>query len=283
MSKLRRILLAAAALVTGSAMALGLALTTANEAEVSPLTGKQWVAAIERTEQQGTLTYFVAIQNGYSIPAASSGYILGDCGSDKCGAGYCDPFSQTCAGSGGGACETSDDCGMCGREDKACGANSECAITACDVKADSHPRTLTYPYRIGGLVNGWRLARVTSPRYFALGWKQLASEAAEVRFYKSYADVVTSCLANFTPVQCRNLVSGVSECWLNTSDGSYCRYGLTYAVGVGGVNPDGSPATCTVGVNHVPFPCSDEGRGQAWAAQAPTEAWPDDADLELPE
>ena len=236
MSKLKRILIAAAALVTGSAMALGLALTTANEAEVKPLTGKQWVAAIERTEQQGTLTYFVAIQNGYAIPAASSGYILGDCG--------------------GGACT---------------------------VKGSNHPKELTYSYRLSDVVNLWRLARVTSPRYFALGWKQLASEAAEVRFYKSYADVVASCLTNFTAVQCRSLVSGVSECWLNTSDGSYCRYGLKYDVGLGGVNPNGSPATCDVGVNHVPFPCSDEGRGQAWAAGAPTETFPDDADLELPE
>ena len=50
MTRLKRILLAAAALVTGSAMALGLALSTANQADVQPLTGRDQpvVAFLER-------------------------------------------------------------------------------------------------------------------------------------------------------------------------------------------------------------------------------------------
>ncbi len=235
MTRLKRILLAAAALVTGSAMALGLALSTANVADPEPLTAREWKNRLYRISQQPRITYFVAIQNGTSVPAASSQYILGDC-----------------------------------------------AAGTCVVKGDNSPATLEYPYTVSSLVNGWRLAKVHSPRYFALGWKQAAAETAGLRFYSSYADVAAACVANFTLGECRSLISGVSDCWRNTADGTYCRYGLQYGPGVGGVDAAGVPVTCTVGASHVPYPCSDEGKGLAWAAGAESETWPADEELDLP-
>jgi hypothetical protein len=139
---------------------------------------------------------------------------------------------------------------------------------------------LQYGYTRSSLVNGWRLYVVDSPRYFALGWKQLATEHAEVRFYRSFADVKADCLVHFTGSQCRNLIDGVNRCWLRP-DGQLCRgtnpgeWGL-YGPGVGG------DVVCTPGIDDVPYPCSDKGRGQAWAVRAHFEDFPTDEDLELP-
>jgi len=227
----KRILAAAAALVTAGSMALGLALSTANVADPEPLNCRDWKVQAQRLQHSQRITYFVAVQDGYTVPAASSTRIIGDC------------------------------------------AGGECVVDKCG-------EPISYSYSMSPLVNGWRLARVTSPRPFALAWKELAAEHAEVRFYQSYADVAAACLANFTPAQCRTLVGGVADCWLNTSDGTYCRYGLKYGPGLGGVDAAGLLVTCALTLNHVPIPCTDMGRGAAWAAQAHTEAWPADEDLD---
>lgn len=45
------------------------------------------------------------------------------------------------------------------------------------------------------------------------------------------------------------------ECAMR-ADGNLCRYGRLYGPGLGGVNPDGSPATCAIRPEDKPWPCT---------------------------
>lgn len=84
MKKLKRILAYAAALITAGGMALGLALSTANQAEVKPLTCGQWDRVLTRAKQQRSMTWFIAVKSGYVLPPASSERILGNCSEGEC-------------------------------------------------------------------------------------------------------------------------------------------------------------------------------------------------------
>lgn len=53
------------------------------------------------------------------------------------------------------------------------------------------------------------------------------------------------------------------QCW-RLPNGDLCRFGLRYGPGVGGVNPDGTPATCT------PAPATDE----PWPCTGDSAEWP---------
>lgn len=53
------------------------------------------------------------------------------------------------------------------------------------------------------------------------------------------------------------------QCW-RLPNGDLCRFGLRYGPGVGGVNADGSPATCT------PAPATDE----PWPCTGDSADWP---------
>lgn len=129
---------------------------------------------------------------------------------------------------------------------------------------------ITYSYRRSGALGGWRMYLMTGDPYFARSWQVLAGTTAEVRYFGGWADVVAGCLDLTTGANCRTLLSGISNCWRRT-DGYYCRDGLLYGPGLGGVNTDGSPATCSPGATDIPFPCRDLGRGPGWAETAVTE------------
>lgn len=54
------------------------------------------------------------------------------------------------------------------------------------------------------------------------------------------------------------------DCW-QLASGDLCRFGRRYGEGVGGVNADGSPATCT------PDPANDK----PWPCTGPSADWPE--------
>lgn len=87
MSKLRRVLAAAATLVVGSGLTIGLALNQAGQAE--GMSAKEWCAAIQRVNDiQKQDRFFVALQPGNPVPDAwpegESGRVLGDCAGGTC-------------------------------------------------------------------------------------------------------------------------------------------------------------------------------------------------------
>ena len=121
---------------------------------------------------------------------------------------------------------------------------------------------------------GWRIYRMHGDAYFARSWQLGADLTNDVRWLGSWSDVVEACLANFTAAQCRNALGQVSECW-RYPDGSLCRsydssaeLGLRYGPGLGGVNRDGSFATCTLTADARPIPCGDNGEGFGYVERA---------------
>ena len=125
----------------------------------------------------------------------------------------------------------------------------DCANNTCTVEPQGCPKPVTYTYERSGAVNGWRLFKVRGPRYFAAGWRALATEQpSNVRFFRGYKELAPACLAHFTAAQCRALVNDVNPCW-KRADGSLCRYGRLYGPGQGG------EALCSPGAGYVPFVC----------------------------
>ncbi len=140
-------------------------------------------------------------------------------------------------------------------------AQGECVIpTPCGTE-------YRYPFDLSPAVNGWRLARAYAHPYIAGGWQELATTVgpSSLRYWSVRSAVVTTCTGLMTLANCRTLLAGVDDCWLR-SDGQQCRAGRLYGPGLGGVNPDGTAATCSPQVGDAWIACSDGPRGRGWAA-----------------
>jgi hypothetical protein len=137
-----------------------------------------------------------------------------------------------------------------------------------------------YPFDISPAVNGWRLARVYAHPYIAGGWSELATAVgpSSLRYWSVRSSVVAACLGLLTQLQCRSLFQGLDDCWLRT-DGQQCRGGRLYGPGLGGVNADGSAATCSVQASDTWVACSDAGRGVGWALTSYDDSAPVELDL----
>ena len=231
MSRLKRILAAAAVLVAGGLYlggdAISDALRDANQADVEPLDCPEWQDAMQRVERGRSVTFYVAVQAGYSLPTASASRVLGTCAAGKCMLGT----------------------ELCGR--------------------------YSYAFAVSPAVGGWKLARATANPYIAGGWKELASDNAEVKFWGAHKDIQPACLAALTPIQCRNLLGSLGDCWRKPS-GDLCRYGRLYTT-----NRPGVDESCTPGVNDSWYPCTDEGHGKNWGELSRTEELPPDEELDL--
>lgn len=155
----------------------------------------------------------------------------------------------------------------------------ECAAGECVIPTPCKSN-YRYPFDVGPAVEGWRLARVYAHPYIAGAWQKLAAEVGDdsLRYWSVRSEVVSSCVGLLTADQCRDLLRGVDDCWLRT-DGAQCRGGLLYGPGLGGVNADGSPATCTVQASDTWVACSDANRGKGWALRSCDAPAPEVLDL----
>lgn len=83
MSRLKQVLSAAAALVLGSALAIGVALNQAGQSEgMSP---EEWCSLVERAKDPiRQHSFFIAIQPGNDIPEAYGDRLLGSCEGGTC-------------------------------------------------------------------------------------------------------------------------------------------------------------------------------------------------------
>ena len=233
-ARIKRILQAAALLVAGGA-ALTVAITTANQADVQPLTCPEWEVALASLGDQQR-EFFLAASSTYiqaGVPTVSATRPLGTCAAGEC-------VIQT----------------PCGTEYR-------------------------YPFDLAPAVNGWRLARVYAHPYIAGGWQELATAvgASSLRYWSVRSTVATTCVGLLTQLQCRTLFASLDDCWLRT-DAQQCRGGRLYGPGLGGVNADGSAATCTVQATDAWIACSDGPRGRGWALNTYNAAAP--AELDLP-
>jgi hypothetical protein len=141
----------------------------------------------------------------------------------------------------------------------------ECAGGECVIAASGCSARLAYRYTVSGAHGGWRLLKIESPLYFGRGWQQLAvDDPSNVMFWRGWKEARGDCLASLAPAVCESLLGDISPCWKRL-DGFRCNRGLLYGPGLGGVNADGSDATCSVGATDAWAPCNDEGHGPAWA------------------
>jgi hypothetical protein len=151
--------------------------------------------------------------------------------------------------------------------------SSRCRVTS----GDCPNASVGYQFRRSSLVNGWRLWRIVSPRSFVPAWRELATDNPDdVRFWAAHANVQARCRnapAGFTNAQCRTMISDVENCWL-LDTGNYCRDGLEYGPGLGGSQ------VCAPVNSSRPFPCGDDGQGQAYLDEATTREFPPDRELE---
>ena len=124
-----------------------------------------------------------------------------------------------------------------------------CAAGVCTVEPQSCPTPVTYTYERSAPVSGWRLYRVRGPKYFAVGWRALATaQPASVRFYRGWAELAADCLTHFTAANCRTLADGAGVCWKRAGN-QYCRKGRLYGPGLGGVG------ACSPQAGDSPYPC----------------------------
>lgn len=148
----------------------------------------------------------------------------------------------------------------------------DCAAGDCAAKPAGCETAYSYTYQRSGSVGGWRLYRLRGPAYFAKGWGALAtSNPSQVRAYRGWKEVGADCLAHFTGAQCRALLGGTGVCWRRGTQ--YCRNGLLYGPGLGGVNADGTPATCSAQAGDTPFPC--KGASADYAARVIAADYPE--------
>lgn len=216
MTRLRALLVAAAALVAGGT-ALTLALRNAGLSLVPPMTCSEWSRLVTEAQQLPPSDWFMAGASGYSPPTTISDRVLGECAAGKC----------VVAPQG---CEAS----------------------------------YSYDFDRSPAVNGWFLYHFRGPLYFAEGWRQLATAVpASAKFFEGWKDVWAKCTALATVARCLQMLDGAGACW-KRAGGFYCRKGLLYGPGLGGVNADGSPATCAPAAGDVPYPCSSPD-GERWA------------------
>lgn len=156
-----------------------------------------------------------------------------------------------------------------------CGAQG-CRLSPAGCNVD-----IDYSAERSGSLGGWRLYRLQGPRYFARAWRELAStEPASVKFFRSWKDLGADCIATGrTAAQCRAIIASVpGVCWRRGAQ--YCRDGLLYGPGLGGVDSAGNLVTCSPQAGDVPYPCDDGGRGAEWADRAVVDAFPSDEELE---
>lgn len=81
MTRLRRILAAAAALIVGGT-GIYQAIDTANQADAQPLSGAEWAAAAARLKAARPVEFYVLVDESYAPPQAHGGRILGECSND---------------------------------------------------------------------------------------------------------------------------------------------------------------------------------------------------------
>jgi hypothetical protein len=124
-----------------------------------------------------------------------------------------------------------------------------------------------YEYKRAASVANHRVYALRGDRYFARSWFDGANLTVNVKWLGGWKDVKAACLSRWTAVQCRSALGQVSQCW-RLGDGTQCRdydataqQGRLYGPGVGGVNADGSPATCVLDAGALPIPCDDNGEG----------------------
>jgi len=141
----------------------------------------------------------------------------------------------------------------------------DCAGGECEVTTSCAP--YSYFFETSSSVGGFRLAKARGHPYFAGSWEELATEESGLTFWGSRGEVQAACIASpLTAGQCWQLMSQLDDCLLR-SDGQLCRYGRLYGPGVGGVNTDGSPATCSPQAGDEWVSCSDLTKGPGWAVR----------------
>lgn len=101
----------------------------------------------------------------------------------------------------------------------------ECSGGTCTIAPAALPDcAYTYQYDCGPQVVGWRVCDVWAHPYVAKGWKLAAADLAYLRWFGSFAEASSTCLANFTGQQCLQLFDADRKCWL-LGDGRVCRFG----------------------------------------------------------
>lgn len=135
----------------------------------------------------------------------------------------------------------------------------DCAAGQCTIQPQGCAEKFSYTFERGAPTGvGWRLTRFKGPGYAAVSWRALAaSNPSNARFYGSWGELTTACLAQFTAAQCRALAATLgSVCWKRGAQ--VCRNGRLFGPGLGGVTCSGgtcTAATCTVQAGDVPYPC----------------------------
>lgn len=281
MTKLKRILSAAAALVLAGGITVAVALRDAGQQEGSNCA--EWAQMVEKvSDAQAARQFYLAVQDGATIPKAAGSYLLGDCAT-----GTCTYLPQGCTG-GYSISLLTDDVQMPQTPQQAQCAQAPPPNTwMCTASIEAHEwvtwqvvgwkKTDTwgalyeYTYKAGPARNGWKVYVVEAHPYIAKGWQQAAAESAgTIRWYGTKAEVVGACLAHFSGGDCLAMLGGAGNgCWL-LDTGDICRGGWLVRTHTPGDNP---PIACPAAQIIAPFLCTtSRGSGSEWAdVQATTE------------
>jgi len=110
---------------------------------------------------------------------------------------------------------------------------SDCTAGECFIAPTAgHECRYKYRYAVGPAVDGWRVADVWAHPRAAQGWKQVAAQQGDLKWFGGIGPAITACLAHTTPAKCKLLLDVDSRCWVWDTDageafvpGDRCRHG----------------------------------------------------------
>jgi hypothetical protein len=246
MTRLIRVLKAAAALVLTGGLALGVALNQGAQTVEPRYTCAEWAEVARRySDPQQQETFFVALPVGATVPAAYGDRVLGNCSAGEC-------TIKPAACDGGRVWYGT---GPLGEHTRIEGTMTGVPNPFAEQYAGWTWQAVGYwggvavwTYRLGAPLGGTVVARATAPTYIAEGLRQWVGSVANGRWLGSWGQAVQTCLTLTTAANCRTMLAPLADCW-RFADGRLCRYGRLYGPGEGGAQ------ACTPDAGARPMPC----------------------------
>jgi hypothetical protein len=113
-----------------------------------------------------------------------------------------------------------------------------------------------YKRRASAAREGIIMWRFLGPQDFKDAWLELGAQDASVSYAAEWGDIEAMCLGLLPQAACDAVLDSLTKCW-KRADGFYCRNGLLYGPGLGGVDSDGNAVLCAPLATDEPYPCSD--------------------------
>ena len=153
-----------------------------------------------------------------------------------------------------------------------------CAAGVCSITPSGCTGSVQYKFDLGPFVsvggNNWQVVKIEAHPLVAGRLKAFAdANPTTVKWFGSFGQLVSSCLALTTGTNCRNMIAPLHDCWLQ-ADGTLCRYSRTTRIDGPGLESDGA---CSPVAGSKPFPCVVS-RGAGSESEDAAKLW---ADAEL--